>query len=277
MHRIRTLFIAGILVSFALNGAVPAIASESGGQDRMLRGRVWDQGQKERNGLGREDLPGDIAPAPDDSQQLLVPTRDMMKMDPVGEPNKPPFNLRANQNGNGNSFVPMTPNAAPGNPFEGVGENLPPMPFQQQPAPQQIPYAVDPDSTPEMQLLWDIWHHRVAEAIFVRFNYLAKVAFKCSPALLCKVSYTVTRDGHIQNIQVQERSQSMLFNLIVSQTVKSLDGDAALLQFPPNSRRMIVAKNGTFTQNYGGDGFKYTTGDKETIPVGQVRQPVQWR
>lgn len=265
MHRHTPIFAIAFAIFATPISTLPSLAADTGGQ--MLRGRVYDQGQRERPGLSRDDLPTE-QPSLQTENPVFVPTRDMMKMEPVAAPPKPPFSLNANQNG-GNPFLPGTPVAAPGNPYDGVGEGLPPMPFQQQPAPMQAPYNADPDATPEMQLLWDIWHHRVAEAIFVRFNYLAKVAFKCSPPLLCKVTYVVTRDGHIQNIQVQERSPNVLFNMIICQTIKSLDGEVALLQYPPGSRRMIVPKNGTFTQNYGSDGFKYTKGDFETVQAPQ--------
>jgi hypothetical protein len=159
-------------------------------------------------------------------------------------------------------------NMAPkGNPFGGEDEPMPNFP-QEQAKPAQVQQN-DPDASPDMQLMWDIWHHKVAEAIYQRFNFLAKLGFKHSPPLLCQVSYTVTRDGHINNIQIQQKSPNMLFNLIVFQCVKSLDGDANLLTFPQGSRRSFVPKVGTFTQNYGGDGFKYTTGDKETIQRGR--------
>jgi FtsZ-interacting cell division protein ZipA len=47
-----------------------------------------------------------------------------------------------------------------------------------------------------------------------------------------------------------------------------------VLQFPPGSRRQYVEKTGTFTWNYGQQGFKYTTGDQERIKQsgGQPRQ-----
>ncbi len=256
----RKFLLLTTLIGILTTCSLPSLAKDT---DTVLRGRVYDQGKRDHPGLRREDLAPDQTPTED--PQIFEPTKDMMRMEGTPAPPRPPFSIRADENGQA-PLQPMDPTAVPIPPFMGTGEDLPPMPFQQQPPPGQINYLADPDLTPEMQLLWDIWHHRVAEAIYMRFNYLAKVAFKCSPPLLCKVCYTVTRDGRIQNIQVQEKSPNILFNLIVCQTVKSLDGDAALLQYPPNSRRMVVAKNGTFTQNYGGDGFKYTIGDRETVP-----------
>jgi hypothetical protein len=63
-----------------------------------------------------------------------------------------------------------------------------------------------------------------------------------------------------------------------------------VLEYPPNSRRQFVEKTGTFTWNYGQQGFKYTTGDSERIqqripagqnqqmrPMNQMQQPQQMR
>jgi hypothetical protein len=118
-----------------------------------------------------------------------------------------------------------------------------------------------------MQLAWDAWHKRVATAIFQRFEFFARSAFKYSRPLGMRVGYIVTRDGNIQNINVLQPSSNPMFDMLVIQCIKSLSGDQQLLQFPVGSRRSAVDKFGTFTQNSGIEGFKYTTGDKETIPV----------
>jgi hypothetical protein len=154
-----------------------------------------------------------------------------------------------------------------GNPY-----NMPLAP-QEQAMPQQPvqqPQAQfnpnDPDSgNPAMQLAWDAWHRRVAEAIYTRYNFFAKAAFHNSQPLLCQVSYVVTRDGHITQMNMAQKSNNVLYNVLVFQAVKSLDGDQMLLQFPPGSRRQFVQKYGTFAQNYGANGFKYTTGDQERL------------
>jgi hypothetical protein len=231
-----------------------------------LKGRVEDQGKKEKGpGLSRQDLDPSNDPfsSGQDDEQAFVAPKEAFQMQAPPKPPRKAFPLQADQQGNA-PLQTMVPRPENTNPFEGEGENLPPMPIQQQPPPNRV-MQNDPDSSPEMQLAWDLWHKRVAEAIFTRFNFLAKVAFRRSPPLLCKISYVVTRDGQIQNMHIQEKASNVLFNVIVFQTVKSLNGDFALLQFPQGSRRMFVAKNGTFTQNYGGDGFKYTVGDRETV------------
>jgi hypothetical protein len=239
--------------------------SDSNSKPKLLKGNASKQGEKENPGLQRSDLTNPNASADPFSgdekpDEIDAPTKDMMKMDPVRQPAMaPPLSGNVNDQGAGNmqSMLPK------GNPFGGDEEPMPN--FPQQPQRQSQVQQNDPDSSPDMQLLWDMWHKRVAEAIYQRFNFLAKLGFKHSPPLLCQVSYVVTRDGHINNVQIQQKSPNILFNMIVSQTVKSLDGDVNLLTFPQGSRRSFVPKVGTFTQNYGNDGFKYTTGDKETI------------
>ena len=229
---------------------------------QTLKGYASKEGEKEKTGLSRSDLTPATSDDPfsDDKAEISAPDNSF-KMDQVRQP-KPPFDLRANQeNQRPMAMTPMVPKA---NPFEGENDPMPEM----QPPPQPFQNKArgnDPDSSPEMQLAWDQWHHRVAEAIYQRFNFLAKLGFKHSPPLLCQVAYVVTRDGHITNVQVQQKSTNALFNIIVFQTVKSLDGDINLLQYPQGSRRQFVPKVGTFTQNYGGDGFKYTVGDRETV------------
>jgi hypothetical protein len=231
--------------------------------NKPLTGRVTEEGKKEKGpGLSRQDLDPSNDPFSDgQDDQVLEAPKEAFQMQAPPKPPKRPFGLNAEQQGNA-PLQTMVPKPSNGNPFEGEGENLPPMPIPQQPPPSRV-MQNDPDSSAEMQLAWDMWHKRVAEAIYTRFNFLAKVAFRRSSPLLCKISYVVTRDGQIQNIQIQEKATNVLFNVIVFQTVKSLNGDIALLQFPQGSRRMYVPKNGTFTQNYGNDGFKYTTGDME--------------
>lgn len=131
--------------------------------------------------------------------------------------------------------------------------------------PSNAASSKDPDSSPELQLAWDAWHRRVAEAIFQRFNFFARAAFKYSPPLAVRVSYVVTKDGQVKDVKLLEKSANVMYNGLVLQVVKSIAGDTALLQFPQGSRRQTVEKFGTFTQNYGTEGFRYTTGDRETV------------
>lgn len=263
-----------LFLILALSISANCLPSHAQG-NQVLHGRVEDQGAKEApTGLRRTDLPTNgpdpfSDDKPDDQQQMLEPSSEAFKMEPVRKPQKG-FGLSASEHVNNNPTKAMAPMNPMMQPYDGEAEPMMPAPIPQQPMPGNVQQN-DPDSSPDMQLAWDMWHKRVAEAIYTRFNFLAKLGFKHSPPLLCKVSYVVSRDGHIQNIQVTQKSTNVLFNVIVFQTVKSLDGDMNLLQFPPGSRRMFVPKVGTFTQNYGGDGFRYTVGDRETIQGQQGR------
>lgn len=127
--------------------------------------------------------------------------------------------------------------------------------------------ATDADETAQMRLAWDAWHKRVAQAIYQRFSTLSNMAFKNAPPLCAQVAYAVTRDGQITNVHFIQKSPNLMFNSLILGVLSSINGDASILTFPQGSRRVSVDKSGTFTQNYGIEGFKYTTGDQETIQM----------
>lgn len=204
----------------------------------------------------------------DDGELLDVPKANYRPQvqKPVVEQRKP---LTAVINDQGSNLQPAQPNYAP----QDMGGEPDAMPAQQQYPPQQPAFNPnDPDSSPDMQLAWDMWHKRVAQCIFERFNFFAKAAFRHSPPIMAKLTYTVTRDGQIINLNMPQKSTNVLFNVLVFQSVKSLNGDMSILAFPQGSRRMYVPKSGVFTQNYGNQaGFKYTVGDQETLRGGGRR------
>lgn len=211
--------------------------------------------QLNRNDINRKSDPF----SGDDDEELDVPAGNFTPakpMVPARAPTRPPLSGGVQQ---------ATPMAGPPD-LSGQGDQLP----QQPPPPAFDPN--DPDGSPDMQLAWDAWHRRVAGVIYDRFNFFAKAAFKHSPPLLAGLSYQVSRDGHILNMNMTQKSKNILFNVLVYQSVKSLEGDMSVLTFPQGSRRMFVAKMGTFTQNYGQEGFKYQTGDQERIRAQQMQQ-----
>jgi hypothetical protein len=175
-----------------------------------------------------------------------------------------PFQANAEDSGGGGGFIgkPMNPQA----------ENTSPPPNNmgaRNDAPMQgntvTPADADPEKSVQMQLLWDAWHKRVAETIYTRFNSSAQMLFKRSKPLGCQVSYMVARDGRIGNVRVLRASDNVIFDTMLVTLIKSMAMNP-VLQYPPNSRRQFVEKTGTFTWNYtGGQGFKYTTGDHESI------------
>ncbi len=128
----------------------------------------------------------------------------------------------------------------------------------------------EPDSASdsnEMRAAWDQWHARVAEAVYQRFSLLVKASFQSVYGLNASAAYTVTKDGRIVNAHVINRSTNPLFNAIVLTAINSLNGNAALLQFPAGTKRVQVEKSGTFTQNCG------PVGDFGHSPIEDFRQP----
>lgn len=144
---------------------------------------------------------------------------------------------------------------------------------QQQPNYQQPPQQgfaqqqpQDPDDSEEMKLAWDQWHHNVAQNIYERFNSLSNKFFARGCPLMASISYTVTRDGHIINAHLTQKSPNIIFNTMLLTVVNSLNGNTAVLQFPQGSHRMQVDKAGEFQVGFQNvDGFKYLTGDRETV------------
>lgn len=124
----------------------------------------------------------------------------------------------------------------------------------------------DPDANSQaLQLAWDQWHHNVAQAVYQRYTSVSNMAFSHSPPLSVTVSYTVSRNCQVSNIQLMQKSPNIVFNTLIMTVIKSLNGDVGLLTFPQGSRRQTVEKAGTFSVNTGIEGFKYLTGDRETI------------
>ncbi|SRR5579875_196973 len=156
--------------------------------------------------------------------------------------------------------------AAVANPYPAGASTVPGDSFSgSRPPPNPPGSRKDPDASPQMEVAWDAWHQRVAKALFQRFNAMAKMAFKYSPPLACKVGYTVTREGTVKNIRVLEPSTDVSFDVLVTTALKSISGDKDLLQFPLGSHRAEVERTGTFSQNYGVEGFRYGGGDRETV------------
>ncbi len=253
-----------LLLTCLLSGTYLPVKSD------VLKGRVEDTTKLRPPSLSRTDIkPSNNDPfsGTDEDGELLDAPK--YKAEPVRKPPKAqkPFVLQATDQGNPYNTVAQPPVQAPME-MGGDPDNLPMQTNQNMP-PAFNPN--DPDSSPDMQLAWDMWHKRVAQCIFERFNFFAKAAFRRSPPLMAKLSYVVTRDGHITNINMPQKGSNVLFNVLVFQSVKSLDGDMSMLTFPEGSRRMYVPKTGTFTQNYGAEGFRYTVGDRETVQGGGRR------
>lgn len=257
------LICAVTVLSFVATAFLPATAD-------VLKGRVEETTKNRTPTLNRGDIrPSNNDPfsGTDDDGELIDAPK--YRAQPVQAPPKAarPFNLKADTQGNPYNPASQPPVQAPMD-MGGEPDNMPAQ--VQQPMPPAF-NPNDPDSSPDMQLAWDMWHKRVAQCIFERFNFFAKAAFRRSPPLMSKLTYVVTRDGQITNMNMPQKAGNVLFNVLVFQSVKSLQGDMSILQFPEGSRRMYVPKSGTFTQNYGSEGFRYTVGDRETLQ-GQGRR-----
>ncbi len=197
-----------------------------------------------------------------------------MGMPSIGESFEPPpdaFNLKASQSAQvANANPPGL--AQPANPSFNGEQSVPGLDTSAQAniGTQQLNASAearnDPDISPEMQLAWDEWHKRVAAAVYDKFNTIAQSAFKYSQPIACYVNYTVTKDGQIINLDMPQKSPNVAFNAMVLLVIKSISGQTDLLRFPAGSKRAYTNKGAMFTQNYGVEGFKYTTGDRETIP-----------
>jgi hypothetical protein len=141
-----------------------------------------------------------------------------------------------------------------------------PMNGQQQPMQQGNARQADANEEPELKLQWDAWHKNVATTIYQRFSTLSNRFFAHGQPLRAIVAYSVTRDGHIVNAHLTEKSPNIIYNTMVLTVVNSINGDIGVLAFPQGSRRFSVEKSGDFTVNWGPqEGFKFTTGDRETI------------
>jgi len=220
--------------------------------------------------LNRNDIGGDPFGSNESNtappQQLLEPGKGAFDVKSQRPPAPPPdFNLRAEDAGAAPDFNGTPMQGMPAEtPQTAMGPTAGPFPGEQ--APQNGSASNDPDKSREMQLAWDQWHHRLAEAVYQRFITMSHTAFKYSGPLAAYVSYTVTRDGRVLNTQLQQKSSNVAFNAMIMLVVNSMSGQRDLLAFPPGSRRMTVEKGGQFTENYGPQqGFKFTTGDQETI------------
>jgi hypothetical protein len=229
----------------------------------VLKGNV-----QELNNVPGQSAPGlkrtDIAPSDDafsqgsDKQQINPPS--FAVEDALPPPPKKSFPLSAQDEGNADSFDPRMMSAVP----DQMQQQAPPRELNTTTPNQFAPQ--DPDSSPEMQLAWDEWHRRVAGAIYQRYATLSNAAFHSTGRpLMAVVDYVVTRDGRICNAHLIQPSGNAVYNALILGVVNSIAGDMSILAFPLGSRRMMVEKSGTFSQNYGHEGFRYTTNDRETI------------
>ena len=185
-------------------------------------------------------------------------------------PPKQPLRGNAQDGGQANfqNGVPGLGQFSNGTPEQGMAM----VPQQQHPM-QASARQADQNEEPELKLQWDAWHKNVAMTIYQRFSTLSNRFFAHGQPLRAIVAYSVTRDGKIVNAHLTEKSPNIIYNTMVLTVVNSINGDIGVLAFPQGSRRMSVEKSGDFTVNWGPqEGFKYTTGDDETIRLQKQQQ-----
>ncbi len=258
--------------AFLLLCACVALATPAMAQQRLNGSASYSDSRSDggNTSLKRSDVrpsntsPDSFAPQGDNSDAVFAPSN--FAVQTMAPPPSPPppavFGLNAQSQGQ-EDFQGQQ-----GIPSMGQQQSMPhALSAQQDEQPRAMSNPNDPDSTPEMKLLWDAWHRRVAEAVFVRYSTMANAGFANSPPIGAIAAYSVSRDGRISNVRLNQKSPNPLYNACVLMAIQSLNGNMAILQFPPNSRRMNVEKVGQFTQNYGQQiGFKTIVGDQETIP-----------
>lgn len=247
------------LVLLTLVMSVPVLSVEpAAAQGKTLQGGVNMQQQYMQPASGPSLSRKNIQDQGDPFSQESPPSEQFDAPDGTFDsgqrpPAPPAFNLNADQGQyGGQQGMPQQDQQPPTMGQQGM---LPPM---------QQGSAQDPDNSQHMQIQWEMWHRRVAEAIFVRFDGVAQRAFAQSRPIACQAAYTVTRDKQIVNVRLLHKSNNIVFNSMLLMVLKSMNGNP-ILDFPPGSRRQSVEKTGTFSRNCGVQGFKFTTGDAETI------------
>ncbi len=267
-----------------LSIALTALMSCSVVKADVLKGNVTEQGKAGGGGarLNRQDIDalGDPfgAGAPKDMPMVDA---DTMLDAPKGAfnidiPKSPPkqkkgFSLKGEKDdfagSPGQPMVGMNGQPGQASPDQFGGSQQPPA--RTNPASSQ-PGGGNPNlqkEDPESDLGWDEWHHRVAQAIFQRWNPMVVNAFRMDPSpRYSYVSYTVTRDGHIRDVQVLKKDGNVMYNALIVQIIKSFDGDLGTLQFPAGSHRQSIENFGEFDQNqhsHPTEAFRYVRGDKE--------------
>jgi len=247
-----------LFIGCLLSSWTASIAQDSG---TLLKGTVQEQGY-----LTPGKVPGLTSSDLKHAQDAFG--KGDSSLPSVGEAFEPPAN--AFNFGNSPANAPASGQltaGVPGLDQSALAANQPPFNLTaQEQGTSTLQGKADVDNTPELQLAWDQWHKRVAQAIYEKFNSMAQLAFRFSSPLACYVTYTITKDGRVVNAKLEQQSQNVAFNALVLMVVSSMSGQTDILAFPTGSQRTFVNKAGMFTQNYGVQGFKYTTGDRETIP-----------
>lgn len=249
--------------------AMPCLAAQTPKKTFQLRAgqdfiKPEDSPSLSRSDMNRAGDPFDSSGSGQEDTFQPPPNAFQVQTSRTGMPDQRTFPMSAEESGDFN-----------GQGMPGMGDQMPP---QQQPRQAMLPPQMqppmqmnqmrqnphDPDGE-SMRLAWDEWHRRVAECIFNQISTYAKTFLKNSKPLVCVISYTVTRDGRVVNVHMQQNSSSLVYNGMVYATVSRMAGNP-VLAFPQGSKRLTVEKLSTFGHNNGGpQGFRSIVGDQETV------------
>ncbi|HEY9776038.1 MAG TPA: hypothetical protein V6C81_19905 [Planktothrix sp.] len=256
-HYLSTKGITSFLLASAivLSGLSPSFANSqfhlNANQTDMLQ-------NAQPPGLGRNDMqtPGDAFSNP---QEIPGQVDFGVQQATPPPPPKKPFGLQASDEGGGNLQAGQ-PTMGTMNPQNGV----PQQGFPQGQQPQFTPQQADEEALVD----WDTWHRRVAAAIYSNYNFLktrAGYGMRRTP-LQCNVSYVVTCQGQIINVQIIGPSMDPVYNTLCMGAINTLSGNFPVLQFPQGTRRQYIEMPATFSENMNGHiGFRTLQGDRETV------------
>ncbi len=94
--------------------------------------------------------------------------------------------------------------------------------------------------------VWDKWHKKLAEELFIRINKRVEPAVKHHAKLHCIITWRVWRNGEIEILQL-EGTENQSFREIIAQEMKSLAG-SPLLVFPKGfENRYFVEKRSDYS------------------------------
>lgn len=110
----------------------------------------------------------------------------------------------------------------------------------------------------EMVLAWEKWHHQLSQAIYERWQRIARDPGKAT------IKLTVTRDRHI-SAQVINSHGGPAFEAEIMEAILSLDGNPGLT-FPSKSQRNVVSFDADYIA--GSDvtpGYSWVKNDYEKV------------
>jgi hypothetical protein len=132
---------------------------------------------------------------------------------------------------------------------------LPALAADQPPATQSLGSLrldLNVQESPQIMSEWNAWGSRLNELIDNRFASRAQAKFKTSAGLKAEVVFSVTKDGRISGAELSQKGDSIVFNMLVLDSIKSLAGDSRLA-FPQGSNKLVMSAHKVFDLKPGAD------------------------